>query len=407
MGFGTFLRGRVRIKVNGLGTERFFNICKNNGLKIYNLRFKDNEAYAAMSIEDFRKIRPFRRASGVHVSVADRYGMPFWLYSNRNRQFFVCGILLFFGINFLMSRYLWRIEVEGNSYYSAKTIIEFVESLDVSFGTKTSDISCFYIETALRKEFDKITWVSADIDGSRLLINIKENEDTQFTYGEEEPCDIVASKDGVVSSIITRSGTPIVKAGDEVKAGDVLVTSKVDSLNESGESFGVKYIAADADIIIETEYYYNDYLDRNYEKKTYTGRVKERQGIKIGSKMINYNVGKCDYKNYDVIVDYETVKPYENLTVPVTYAFFSYKEYEMIPSEYTDEELNVILNGKIDKYIENLQENSVQIISNGVKIEISGEGAKAEGAISVREAATVKQPPVINRTEESTEGNME
>ena len=113
--------------------------------------------------------------------------MPFWLYSNRNRQFFVCGILLFFGINFLMSRYLWRIEVEGNSYYSAKTIIEFVESLDVSFGTKTSDISCFYIETALRKEFDKITWVSADIDGSRLLINIKENEDTQFTYGEEEP----------------------------------------------------------------------------------------------------------------------------------------------------------------------------------------------------------------------------
>ena len=89
MGFGTFFRGRVRIKVNGLGTERFFNICKNNGIRIYNLRFEDNEAYAAMSIEDFRKIRPFRSAAGVHVRIADRYGMPFWLYSNRNRQFFV------------------------------------------------------------------------------------------------------------------------------------------------------------------------------------------------------------------------------------------------------------------------------------------------------------------------------
>lgn len=403
MGFGTFFRGRVRIKVNGLGTERFFNICKNNGIRIYNLRFEDNEAYAAMSIEDFRKIRPFRSAAGVHVRIADRYGMPFWLYSNRNRQFFVCGIMLFFGINFFMSRYLWRIEVEGNSYYSEKTIIEFVESLDISYGTKTSDISCYYIETALRKEFDKITWVSADIDGSRLLINIQENEDARFTYEDGEPCDIVASKDGIVSSIITRSGTPIVKAGDEVKAGDVLVMSKVDSLNESGESFGVKYIEADADIILETEYYYNDYLDRSYEKKTYTGRQKERQGIKIGDRMINYNIGKCDYENYDVFVSYEKVKPYDNLSLPVTYAFLCYKEYEMIPSEYTDEELDSLLNEKIDKYIENLQENSVQIISNSVRIEISGDGAKAEGAISVRESAATKEPPVINEIEGTEE----
>lgn len=403
MGFGTFFRGRVRIKVNGLGTERFFNICKNNGIRIYNLRFEDNEAYAAMSIEDFRKIRPFRRAAGVHVEIADRYGMPFWLYSNRNRQFFVCGIMLFFGINFFMSRYLWRIEVEGNSYYSEKTIIEFVESLDISYGTKTSDISCYYIETALRKEFDKITWVSADIDGSRLLINIQENEDARFSYEEGEPCDIVASKDGIVSSIITRSGTPIVKAGDAVKAGDVLVMSKVDSLNESGESFGVKYIEADADIILETEYYYNDYLARSYEKKTYTGREKERQGIKIGDRMINYNIGKCDYENYDVFVSYESVKPYDNFSLPVTYAFLCYKEYEMIPSEYTDEELDSLLKEKINKYIENLQENSVQIISNSVRIEISVEGAKAEGAISVRESAATKEPPVINESEGTEE----
>ncbi|MCM1309106.1 MAG: sporulation protein YqfD [Butyrivibrio sp.] len=403
MGFGTFLRGRVGIKVNGLGTERFFNICKNNGIKVYNLRFEENEAHAAMSIEDFRKIRPFRRASGVHIALEKRFGMPFWLYSNRNRQFFVCGIMLFFGINFFMSRYLWRIEVEGNSYYSAKSIVDFVESLDVSYGTKTSDISCYYIETALRREFDKITWVSADIDGSRLLINIKENEDAPSEYTEGEPCDIVAAKDGVVSSIITRSGTPIVKAGDTVKAGDVLVMSKVDSQNESGESFGVRYTAADADVILETEYYYNDYIARAYEKKTYTGREKERQGIKIGDRMINYNVGKCDYDNYDIFVSYEAVRPYKNLTLPITYAFLTYKEYEIIPSEYTDEELDSLINGKIDKYIENLQENSVQIISNSVKIEIDGEGASAEGAISVREPAALKEPPVINESEGTAE----
>ena len=75
----------------------------------------------------------------------------------------------------------------------------------------------------------------------------------------------------------------------------------------------------------------------------------------------------------------------------------------MIPSEYTDEELDSLLNEKIDKYIENLQENSVQIISNSVRIEISGDGAKAEGAISVRESAATKEPPVINEPEGTEE----
>lgn len=403
MGAGDFLRGSVRLKVSGLGTERFFNICKNNGIRINGLGFRNNEAHAVMRIEDFRKIRPLRAAAGVHVELEGRYGMPFWLHKNRRRHFFVFGVIIFFGINFLMSRYLWRIEVEGNSYYSSKTIIEFVESLDVSYGTKTQDISCYYIEAAIRKEFERITWVSADIDGSRLLINIKENEDAGFPVAEEEPCDIVAAKDGVVSSIITRSGTPIVKAGDAVKAGDVLVMSKVESLNESGESFGVRYVEADADIILDTEYNYNDYISRGYRKKSYTGRVKERQGIRIGDKAVNYNIGKCDYELYDVFVEYQPVRLYENMTIPVTYAFLYYKEYEMLPAEYSDEELTGLLEQKIGKYIEKLQENGVQITANSVKIEIGEEGGGASGVISVKEEASVKSPPVINETEGTEE----
>lgn len=399
MGMRDFWHGTVRIRVNGLGTERFFNICKNNGLRIYKLCYKNNEAYASMSIKDFRKVRPFRKASGVHIHIEKRFGLPFWMHNNRNRQFFAAGIIIFFTINIFMSRYLWKIEVYGNAYYSADTIIEFVKSLDVSFGTRTSDISCYYIETALRKEFDKITWVSADIDGSRLLINIKENEDTRFIYDAGEPCDIVAAKDGIISSIITRSGTPVVKAGDEVKAGDVLVMSKVESLNESGESFGVKYIAADADIIIDTEYNYNAYIGRSHEQKKYTGRVKERQGIRIGDKRINYDIGRCDYSKYDVFVEYKTVEPYENIVLPVTYAYLHYKEYEMIPAEYTDEELTALLEQKIDNYIKNLQENGIQIMANGVKINISGEGGEASGVISVRESAVIKEPPVILESE--------
>ena len=66
-------------------------------------------------------------------------------------------------------------------------------------------------------------WVSASIDGSRLKIQIKENEDTfQEVQKEEKPCDLIAEQDGVITKMVTRSGVPMVHVGDQVKKGDIL-----------------------------------------------------------------------------------------------------------------------------------------------------------------------------------------
>lgn len=403
MSIAAFIKGYVRINVTGLGTERFINICKNNGIKIYNLRYSDNQADMNMRASDFLKIKPIKKITGIRVRIIHRTGFPFFLHRNRKRHFFIYGILIFLLINIILSGYLWRIEVEGNSYYSAKEIIQYINSMDIHYGMRTKNISCYDIETSLRKEFEKITWVSVDIDGSRLRINIKENEDDNITASDDTAVDIVASKDGVISSIITRSGTPIVKAGDEVKAGDVLVMSKVESLNESGESFGIKYVHADADITIETEYQYDDSVQRAYEYKSYTGRVEESTGLKIGDNLINYNIKKCSFDNYDVITEYEKVSPYSNFYLPITYAYFYYKEYEIIETEYSDEELNDILNKNIDNYVNNLQENGIQIIQNSVKIDINDNMGVAGGIITVRESAVMTQPPVTEPASDETE----
>ena len=404
MSMVAFFRGYVRICITGLGTERFVNICKNNGIKIYNLSYSDNRAEMNMSASDFMKIKPIKKITGIKVKLIRRTGFPFFLYQNRKRHFFVYGILIFLLINIIMSGYLWRIEINGNTYYSAKEIIGYINEMGINYGTKTNDVSCYDIETSLRKKFDRITWVSADINGSRLRINIKENEDENIEPVAQNAADIVASKDGVVVSIITRSGTPIVKAGDQVKTGDVLVMSKVESLNESGESFGVKYVHADADIIIETQFNYDDTVQRTYEYKNYTGRTSQSTGLRIGGNLINYNPVKCNFENYDIITEYENLSPYENFNLPITYAYFYYKEYEILEAEHTNDELNDILNKNIDKYVNNLQENGIQIIENSVKISISDTMGVAEGIIRVWERAVITQPPVTEPAANETEG---
>ena len=111
-----------------------------------------------------------------------------------------------------------------------------------------SRVDCPGIVKNIREEYNDIVWVSASVDGSRLKIQIKENEDTLLgsadnvenretetenddkakgiVSDELHPTDLIASADGVITSIVTRSGIPQVHAGDQVKKGDILVLAE-------------------------------------------------------------------------------------------------------------------------------------------------------------------------------------
>ena len=121
-------------------------------------------------------------------------------------------------------------------------------------------MDCDRIVKDIRKEFDDIVWVSAYVTGTRLMIQVKENTDTfSAESSNKEPSnDIVAEKDGVITSIITRNGVPLVKPGDAVKKGDILVSGKVEVKNDAGEIVNYQYQNADADIEAETDLTYEE-----------------------------------------------------------------------------------------------------------------------------------------------------
>ena len=145
------------------------------------------------------------------------------------------------------------------------------------------NIDCTQIVKDIRQQYDDIIWVSASIDGSRLRIQIKENEDTFLQENPKETenqpltdaaetvsaagTDLVASANGVITSMITRIGTPLVHVGDTVEEGQILVTGRVEILNDAKEVTGYQYEQADADIYADTQMEYEDTISRSYLEK--------------------------------------------------------------------------------------------------------------------------------------------
>ncbi len=406
MKISQYIQGYVRIEITGVGTERFLNICTNNQITLYAINIHELSIECIVKASDFKKLKSPCRIARVHIKIIDKKGLPFIYLKNKTRYFFMVGIIIFISIYFFMSRHIWRITVNGTSFYSEESIYDFLKEKNITNGVRKDAIACQTIEEDIRKAFDDISWVSADINGVVLNINIKEITNKKPVDAKDSSCDICASKSGIIESIITRIGTPIVKAGDEVVAGDVLVMSKVESKNESEEVFNTRYVNADADILIRTEYIYNDTVQRNYDMKEYTGKEHITEIVRIGNRIFQNGFKKCDFELYDVYTDYSPVKMYESAILPVIYENIHYKEYTLTPAVYSDEEMTGILQANLDKYIKNLQENSIQIVSDSVKINTNASGASAEGTITVIEAATTTAPPVIDEPKGTEENEL-
>ena len=79
--------------------------------------------------------------------------------------------------------------------------------------------------------------------------------------------------------IITRNGIPQVLPGDTCQAGDILVKGEIPLVNDSGETYDYSYVHADADIDLETTWYYYDTFPLSHTVRTYQKAEKKSAGI--------------------------------------------------------------------------------------------------------------------------------
>ncbi len=390
-----FTDNKIVISITGINTLRFINLLKQNNIRLFNIKRMSDTTECVMFAKDFKKIKSFAKITGVRVRISKKNGPGFFIFNNRNRYFLVAGLIIFIIIILWSTKKIVKIEIHGNEYYASTEIYEFLTENNIDYGSVVKNISCKDIEKLMLNHFDLLTFVSVHINGNTLIITVKENKTVKQEKEDKTPCNLVATEDGVVVSIITRAGVPLVKAGDEVKREDVLVYSKIDYNKIMGENYGYETVCSDADILIRVNKEYKDIVNRKYEKRVYTGRIQKVKGIKINNLYLTISKEKCKFKKYDTETTYSDDR-YGFKKMPVTYFYTTYREYELVESEYTDEELQNILEKKIDNYIEKLKENSIQTESKSVNIRLYSESAVAEGTITTVEPAFKKEQFIVD-----------
>ena len=380
-----FLQGFLQVTLTGCAPERFLNLCIRRNILIWNL-CPNKEAGGfdfCISLKGFRASKELLKKTHTSMKIRKKCGLPFFLHRYRARKLFALGILLCILLLWSCSRYVWKIEVNGTSELSTDMILSWLEQKETGFGTKKNGIDCAAIEAALRSDFDVIAWTSVKLEGTKLTVDIQENlpADEVQTLPDEGAWDLVAAEDAVIASIYTRQGTPQVEKGTVVSKGAVLISGRLDILDDSGAVANYRYVVSDGDVTGTVERSYTSEFSRSYQKKTYTGEASTSYTLQIGGLRLPLGKEKKAYSACETTVTDRQLQLLPNLYLPVHLFVTDRKAYVYQPAIYTKSEAEVLAKEGWDAFLEKFAQKGIPIIVKNVKIEVNEKNCVIRGSL--------------------------
>ena len=428
---------QVRCLVTGEETLRFVNLCRNNGIELRHLVRRENAIQMEIDAENFKKLRPLVRKTHVKIHILNRHGPAFFFYRHKRRWWFLLGMTVFAGMIYILSLFVWQIDIDGNRKYTDALILQALAQMDVKTGCRKSEIDLPEIEEELRIMYNEITWVSASIAGTKLQIELREGDlkisessgggqtgnvkrvenrenNPKTQNGESEtdlPANLVSDEDAIITNLVVRRGTVAVRYGDEVKKGDVLIEGKVYIYNEDETLKKVDYLTAEGDVFGKYQELYEKHYQRKHEVRSYTGKNYRELGVAIVGKSFCLPVWENILKKQleeNTLSEVWSWKKQFRLTptfyLPFALEYTEYVPYENVVEEYTDEVIKKMAEEELQKYLNELEKKGVQIISNSVTISLDADGGHVKGTL-ILDGPIGKEVPISSEHMASTRHN--
>ena len=367
------LIGYIRINVEGFYIEKFINICRQNGIFLWGIkREKASIMHTNISIKDFKKIKRITKQINCRVHIERKKGLPFFLDRYKKRKIFVIGLIAILLIIFGTSNFVWNIEVVGNEKINKDEIIQELKEQGLEIGTQKRKINKNEIINTIRLKRNDVSWVGINIKGTNVTVKIVETEEKPEIINQDEYCNIVANKDALIQKIDSTKGTSVVKEGDLVKKGSILIGGWME-----GKYTGVRYVHGAGKVMGKVWYTETVRVQLKEEKTEKTGKEEKKYKINFNNFQINLYKTLSKFEKYDTIYTDKKVKIFSDFYLPVSFTECNNFETISKTEEYTQEEAKNIAIERAEKKLaeqvtnsDDIQDKKINVITTNDYVEV-------------------------------------
>lgn len=334
-----YIIGYINITVEGFFIEKFINICISKGIFFWKTNRSKSTIFSAnISIKRFKEIVKIAKLCKCKIKINSKKGLPFIFYKYKKRKIFVFSLIVVVTSMIAISNFIWNIEVIGiDDENMKKEIIEFINNEGITTGKLKKNINPQSIINSIRIKRDDIAWVGIKIKGTNLIIEVVKADAKPEIIDENDYCNIVAAKDGVIEKVQAQNGTPIVQKGDTVKKGDILIKGEME-----GKYTEKRLVHSEGDIIAKVWYSETEKVYYNQIIANQTGNCERKYSININNFQINLFKTLSKFENYDTIRTVKKLKITSNFYLPIEVVENKNYEKQNVKSTYTKEQAKEI-----------------------------------------------------------------
>lgn len=385
-----YILGYVNIEVEGYFIERFINICNSKKIFLWNMKRKHSTIIRVnIGIRDFKRIKEVAKKTKCRVKIQKKRGIPFILHKYKKRKIFAIFFILLIIAVIALSNFIWNIEVTGNNKISTEEIIKDLADDNFKIGTSKTNLNTKNIIDKIRLKRSDLAWMGIEIKGTNAVVKIVEADLKPDIIKEEEYCNIVATKDAMIVKINAQNGTAVVKEGDIVTKGTVLIQGWLE-----GQFTGIRYVHANGEVQAKVWYSQKISVPLKQSKKIKTGKEESKYSVKINNFEINLPKGVPKFQNYDTIDTSKKLKLFSDFYLPIEINKKTYQEYEEQEITYSIEEAKELGITQADESLKE-QIDGKQVTNKKINVEQTGNNIEVEVIYEVQESIGTKEKIVF------------
>lgn len=358
----SYVLGYITVTIEGYYIERFINICKTKKIAIWNLKRNGDIALTFRTqVSEFKEICNIAKKVKCKIKIKNKRGLPFLLHKYKKRKIFaILLILIAFSVIF-SSNFVWNVDIKEENGKILENIEKDIEQAGLKVGELKSKINTKEVINKIRLDRNDIAWMGIELKGTNVIVKIVKAEEKPEIIDENEYCNVVSDKVGVITKINCQTGTANMQVGDTVNVGDILINGWME-----GKYTGIRYVHAKGEI--QAKVWYTEYKNVNYNatERIETGNYEDKYSLKINNFKINFYKKLSKFKIYDTIETENKFKIFSDLYLPISLVKTTNKEVEEVQKKYQLEEAKNIGIQELEEKLNNEIENKEAIVSKNI-----------------------------------------
>lgn len=301
--------GSVEIRFPRVKQLRITNLLLKNHVEFFGYSVAEWECRLSVPYSEYKRVSVLLERESVHFSKPR--GLWFSV-RRRMRPGIAVGFLLAFFLLFFARMFVWDVRVADGCGMDDDIVIETLRENGFAVGSFLPRTDVDAVENAVMTVSDEIGWISINMHGMIAVVEVIPSREIPEAAGKETPQNLVAAWDALLTEIAVENGRTVVKWGQVVKKGELLVSGVVTGANET------RFVAATGKVYGRVERDFTVEIPLTVTQKSAMQQKNQKITINFFGYDINIyrNTGNLPSK-YDTIYKTEQIALPGGLSLPI------------------------------------------------------------------------------------------